>query len=311
MLVTVTLNAAVDKTYLLPRFQMGYLHRTRDVVSLPGGKGINVARVARTLGVEVTATGFVAGQNGRFIVEGCAREGIVPAFVETDGESRTCLTFLDEESGSVTEVLEYGPTIMEESSGKLQEILGELAKQAKFVVFSGSLPAGLPSDTYQTLMNLVRNAGALPVLDTSGAALEAGLRERPHLVKPNREEAEALLGYRLVNDETRQQAVRDLQQLGAERVLLSMGEEGAWFGDTEGVWHFPVIPLTSIANPVGCGDSLLAGVMAGILRGQDWPQAVRLGMASAAANALAIGAGQVERSVVERLLERAALRRIV
>lgn len=310
MLLTVTLNAAIDKTYRLPRFQPGQLHRAQDVLSLPGGKGINVARVAKTLGAEVTATGFVAGHNGRMIREGCAQAGIVPDFVDTPGESRCCLTFLEQESGLVTEVLEPGPTITTDTYAALQEKIALLSQRVRIVVFSGSLPAGMPSDAYGKLIHIVRDAGATAVLDTSGEPLKLGLEANPDLIKPNCAEAEAMLGYSLDSDESRLRAIRDLQAAGARRVLLSLGEEGAWFGASGEVWQFPAIPLPGIVNPVGCGDALFAGVMTGRLLGREWTESIRLGMACAAANALSLGAGQVELSIVSSFLEQAAVTRL-
>ncbi|MDF2684606.1 MAG: fructose-phosphate kinase [Brevibacillus sp.] len=309
MLVTVTLNAAIDKTYRLQKLLPGQLHRTREQLSLPGGKGINVARVARTLGTDVIATGFIAGHNGRFIAEGCAKTGIAPAFVETDGESRCCLTLLDEESGEVTEVLEQGPIVTDRAFEQLKGKLRLLASQASFVSFSGSLPAGVPLDAYQTLIELVRQSGALPVLDASGSALVHGLKAQPYLVKPNRDEAEAILGYRLEREETIVQALRDIHALGAERVLLSLGEAGAWFSAGEEQWHFPVVQVENALNPVGCGDALLGGMITGRLKGLGWSEAVQMGMASAAANLLSVGAGIVDPDFVERMLRSTLLQK--
>ncbi|MCM3081698.1 1-phosphofructokinase family hexose kinase [Brevibacillus invocatus] len=302
MLVTVTLNAAVDKTYLLPRFQLGEVHRARTVQTQAGGKGINVARVAKRLGMEqVIATGFVAGANGRYIRHGCELEGIQPDFMETPGESRTCLAFVDEASGSVTEVLEQGAVVSEEAFEQLKPKLERLARSASCVVLSGSLPGGLPSDTYRTLIQLVRDAGSLPVLDTSGEGLRIGLEGRPYAIKPNREEAEVLLGYRLESDLEKRQAVIDLISMGAEHVLLSLGQEGAWFGSAKEIWSYEAVRLPQAIHTVGCGDSLLAGMVTGRLQGMAWNDAVRLGMACGASNACSIGAGQVELEVVERL----------
>lgn len=302
MLVTVTLNAAIDKTYRLSRFLPGQLHRTKEQLSLPGGKGINVARVAKSLGADVIATGIVAGHNGRFIAEGCAQAGIAPAFVEAEGESRCCLTLLDDETKAVTEVLEQGPTVSAAAFEQLFDKVRLLASQAAFVAFSGSLPAGVPDDAYAILIDQVRKAGALPVLDASGKALACGLSGRPYLVKPNRDEAESLLGYPLESEAAVDQALREIHGLGAGHVLLSLGEEGAWFSTGAERWRVPAFVLEEVANPVGCGDALLAGVLAGRLKGLDWKAAVRLGLASAGANALSVGAGMIDPVVVERLL---------
>ncbi|MFS0556307.1 1-phosphofructokinase family hexose kinase [Brevibacillus sp. 179-C9.3 HS] len=304
MLVTVTLNAAIDKTYRLSQFRAGELHRTGDVLSLPGGKGINVARVAKTMGQDVIASGFVAGHNGRFIAEGCVREGITSSFIETRGESRLCLTFLDEQEKTVTEVLEQGPAPSEAEVNRLKERLIELVDRAQYMVFSGSLPGGVPADTYAELIRGVADKGTKCVLDTSGQALLEGIKATPYLIKPNRPEAEAILGYSLDTDEARCRAIRELRERGAKRVLLSLGEEGAWFGEGTQTWRISAISLavSEVKNTVGCGDSMLAGVLVGRLRGLAWPDAVRLGMACGAANTRSFGAGVVAPEDVQRMM---------
>ncbi|MBY0087782.1 1-phosphofructokinase family hexose kinase [Brevibacillus brevis] len=303
MLVTVTLNAAIDKTYRLSHFRSGELHRTGDVLSLPGGKGINVARVAKALGQDVVASGFVAGHNGRFIAEGCEREGITSSFIETSGESRLCLAFLDEQEKTVTEVLEQGPSTSEEEISRLQTRLIELADQAQYMVFSGSLPGGVPAETYAALIRGVARKGTACVLDTSGQALLEGIKATPSLIKPNRPEAEAILGFSLDSEEARCRAIRELCERGAQRVLLSLGEEGAWFGDGQETWRISAIPLADaeVKNTVGCGDSMLAGVLVGKLRGLAWPDAIWLGMACGAANTRSFGAGMIELDDVQQL----------
>ncbi|MED1783238.1 1-phosphofructokinase [Brevibacillus fortis] len=304
MLVTVTLNAAIDKTYRLSHFRAGELHRTRDVLSLPGGKGINVARVAKTLGQEVVASGFVAGHNGRFIAEGCVREGIATSFIEVNGESRLCLAFLDEQEKTVTEVLEPGPVLGEEELNLLQERLVLLGSKAQFVVFSGSLPAGLPANAYATLIRVVAQTGAKCVLDTSGQALLEALREAPYLIKPNQPETEALLGFSVDSEEARCRAVRELHARGARHVLLSLGEEGALFGAGSQIWRIAAssLPANEVKNTVGCGDSMLAGVLVGRMRDLNWPDAIQLGMACGAANTLSFGAGMITSEDVQRML---------
>ncbi|BAH46787.1 putative fructose-1-phosphate kinase [Brevibacillus brevis NBRC 100599] len=303
MLVTVTLNAAIDKTYRLSHFRSGELHRTADVLSLPGGKGINVARVAKALGQDVVASGFVAGHNGRFIEEGCKSEGITSSFIETGGESRLCLAFLDEQEKTVTEVLEQGPEPSEEEIIRLQTRLIELADHAQYMVFSGSLPGGVPAETYAALIRSIAGKGTACVLDTSGSGLLEGLKATPALIKPNRPEAEAILGFSLDSEEARCRAIRELRERGAQRVLLSLGEEGAWFGDGKETWRISAIPLADaeVKNTVGCGDSMLAGVLVGRLRGLAWPDAIWLGMACGAANTRSFGAGMIAPDDVQRL----------
>jgi tagatose 6-phosphate kinase len=193
MITTVTLNAAIDKTYYLPQFGLAQVSRVQRMFAEPGGKGINVARVIHQLGYPVIATGFAGGHNGRFIESALTEQGIQHEFIHIEGESRICLNIMDESTGASTELLEQGPSISAEAWLFMQTKLAQLAARSRIVCFSGSLPQGVPANGYAQLIDIVKRAGCLAFLDTSGAALLHGIAAKPDFVKPNEDELRALL----------------------------------------------------------------------------------------------------------------------
>ncbi|MCG0237720.1 MAG: 1-phosphofructokinase [Firmicutes bacterium] len=282
--LTVTLNPAVDVTYFLDGFRPGAIHTAREVLRVAGGKGNNVARVLRSLGVEVAATGFAGGAAGAFLAEGLRQAGVEPAFHPIPGESRTCLALVDRETGTCTEVREPGPRISPEAADAFVERFTRLVAGCQAVVFSGSLPPGLPPDYYRRLVALARQAGAYVVLDTSGEPLARGLAAGPDLVKPNRDELAAWAGREPGDLQEVLAAAARMRAAGARAVAVSLGAEGLVYLGPEGAWRLRP-PAISAVNPVGSGDSLVAGVVAGLLQGRPVAEALRLGVACGAANA--------------------------
>lgn len=300
MITTVTLNAAIDKTYSVKSFEMDRVSRVSDMIAVPGGKGINVARVARLLGEPVTAAGFVAGFNGQFIRSGLDTEGIPHDFTEVPGESRLCLTVLDADNGTQTELLEPGPAIAESSLQSLKEKVKALAGRSTHVCFSGSLPLGCPPTLYAELITLAKDAGAEAVLDASGDALAAGLEAMPLLIKPNEHEIVRLLGRPASSDDELAACIRELMQRGIRHVVVSLGARGALAGSGGRVRRV-AIPAIRAVNPVGSGDAMVAGMVTALRRGSGDADAVRFGAACGTANALQMQAGVVTAEDVERI----------
>ncbi|MEI7027480.1 1-phosphofructokinase family hexose kinase [Paenibacillus sp. y28] len=222
LITTVTLNAALDKTYVLPRFALHTANRVGRMLVYPGGKGVNMARVVHQLGGDVLAAGFAAGWNGERLAAELDARGVKHRFVPACGESRLALTIIDEEaereasSGAglaraVTELIEPGHRVTPQQLEALLETVQELARQSYIVALCGSLPEGAPADTYAALVEAARAEGALVFVDSSGAALAASLGARPDLIKPNAPEAAGLLGAPVPSDEA--SAVALLRQL--------------------------------------------------------------------------------------------------
>ena len=215
MIITVTLNAAIDKSLSVPNFRLGRRHRTVEQTTLPGGKGVNVARTLKTLGQPVIATGFAGGATGTRIVEALTDEAILNDFVRIREESRTNTAVLDPTNGEQTEINERGPAVSARELELFRDKLMYLARGAAIVVFAGSLPRSVDADVYASLIKELRKLGLVVVIDTDGDPLRHAVRAEPHVVSPNVLEAEELVGHEFNDDEDRVIAVREMVALGA------------------------------------------------------------------------------------------------
>ncbi|MDR2929947.1 MAG: 1-phosphofructokinase family hexose kinase [Propionibacteriaceae bacterium] len=282
--ITVTLNAAIDKRLKVELLRPGAVLRAASAEYSPGGKGLNVARVIAQLGGEVTATGFLGGHAGHYIADRLDAAHVPHQFVWAAGESRSCVNIIDA-AGRATEILEPGLVITDADLLALTATIRSLSAPGVAVVFSGSLPQGCPPDTYAHLITAAKSAGALTVLDTSAEPLRHGLDACPDVIKPNAVEARALTGT-TIEDPT--SAARALRQLAIDRhipvAICSLGARGAVLVCQSGLW-WAEPPLTAAVNTVGCGDTLVAGftfaAMAGLTPDQALVAAVELATAAA------------------------------
>ncbi|NEW08399.1 1-phosphofructokinase [Paenibacillus sp. SYP-B3998] len=293
MITTVTLNAAIDKTYYVKQFGLGDVQRVTRQIAEPGGKGNNVAKVIRLLGGDVTASGFAAGSSGSFIEGSLMERGIQTSFVRVPGESRVCLNIIDESNGTSTELLEQGPDINAAQIIEIKETLHRLALQSSVVVLSGSLPPGAPAQLYAELIGIIQSTNARAFLDTSGAALSSGLQAKPHFVKPNEQELAQWLGRDRLDEAEWPAAAEKLASEGIAQVCVTLGSRGAIaFIDGEGYQIIP--PKIQAVNTVGCGDSFVAGMAFAEERGADPAEKLRIASAAAAANAMSDKAGHID-----------------
>lgn len=293
MITTVTLNAAIDKTYYVNSLELGGVQRVARQMDEPGGKGNNVAKVITLLGGDVTATGFVAGSSGSFIESSLRNRGIQTSFVRVAGESRVCLNIIDESNGTSTELLEQGPTIDDNHIAEMKETIHRLALQSSVVVLSGSLPQGSPADLYADLIGIIQSTKARVFLDTSGAALNSGLQARPHFVKPNEHELAGWLGQDQLQENEWAEAAQKLATEGIAQVCVTLGERGVIaFIDGQGYRAIP--PTIHAVNTVGCGDSFVAGMAFAEERGYSPTEKLCIASAAAAANAMSDQAGHID-----------------
>ena len=314
MILTVTPNAAVDKTYRVEGFRLNAVNRPSQTYTVAGGKGINVARVYRTLGGSPIATGFLGGNQGRIVAEALQKEGIAADMVGVQGETRLCIAAIDPVTGTQTEINESGPEISSAEILKLFDRVTRLLSQEtfSFVVLSGSLPPGVSPTLYAELTDLARSRNTLTALDTSGEPLREGLKARPWMVKPNRAELEAVLGRPLQNRQEALQAAQQLQQSGIEMVVLTLGAEGALLVNAAGAWS-AVPPTIEFTGAVASGDSFLAAFLWQWTAGSppaDPASALRLATGAGAANAAVIGAGFCTRESIHTLAHRTDVQQI-
>lgn len=303
MILCVNANAAVDKTVVVPRFRLNAIHRPEQVLALPGGKGCNVARGLLTLGESPVVMGWAGGYAGGFIAAGLAAEGIGAAFVPTPGESRTCLSILDPASGAVTEIYERGEPIPPAQVEELLDLYRATIGRYAAVALSGTLPPGVPTDFYRTLIEIAREHGVRAFLDTSGEPLRQGVLGRPDLVKPNAEEFADLMGQDPPTGADRVRAVQDATARYGTTIVLSLGAAGVLAADGNATWEVRA-PQVAARSAVGSGDCLLAGIIYGLVHDLPRPDALRYGVAAAAANTLQPGAGRFARADFDRLLAR-------
>ncbi len=255
MILAVTLNAAVDKTLVVRDFRLNGRHYADKVVAVPGGKGINVARVLTELGAPVKVLGFAAGHGGRFIEDGLAQEGIPSELVPVPGESRMCLTVVDEAGHSHTEVNEQGPVVQAQSIEEFLAVYRRNLETATAVVLSGSIPPGVPETIYRDCLDLA--AGRPTVLDAKAGALRYGLEAHPLMVKPNREELSELVADDIRSVDAAVASLPRVHAMGARTVLVSLGEEGAILSTPQGRLH-GTLRNGKVVSAVGSGDSLVA-----------------------------------------------------
>ncbi|MCX4526544.1 MULTISPECIES: 1-phosphofructokinase family hexose kinase [unclassified Streptomyces] len=296
MLLTVTLNTALDVTYRVPRLRPHTSHRVTEAAERPGGKGLNVARVLAALGHEVTATGFAGGPVGSVVRELLAGSpGVVDALVPCAGSTRRTVAVADAASGDTTQFNEPGPLISSAEWARFLERYENLLAGARAVALCGSLPPGVPVGAYATLVRAARAAGVPVLLDTSGEALRRGIAARPEMIKPNAAELAELTGAR-----DPLPAIRDARRRGAHAVIASLGPDGLLAATPQGTWQAaPPRPLSG--NPTGAGDSAVAGLLSALAEGLDWPERLARAVALSAATVHAPGAGEFDARTYEEL----------
>lgn len=324
--LTVTLNAAVDTTLTIDHLVAGESYTVQEVLKLPGGKGVNVARTLRSLGIPVWATGLAGGPSAAFVLDGLVAEGIEPHFSSISGATRICTAVVERESHRATEFNEPGPTVLYDEFQRFERTFKRLLRRVELVAICGSLPAGLPDDCYTRLVGLAHAAGVPSLVDTSGRAFAPALEARPLLVKPNAREAGAFVGRPVATPDDALQAGRQLRAAGAEMALITLGAAGAVFAHERGAWFVQAERVERPLSTVGCGDAFNGGLLAELYEAvaggaapnivaaaQDEAVLMRglsLGAACAAANTLLLGAGRMDQADVQRFRQTVTIQRL-
>lgn len=293
MITTVTLNPAIDKVYQMDASVTGgTIMRVAKVVNSAGGKGINVARIATRCGQKAKATGFVGGFMGQYLEDMLARDSVEYEFTHIQGETRSSIKVLDERY-SETEFLEPGPLVSEAEIKVFLDSFPEVIKDSEVVAISGSAPKGVSPEIYVRLVEIVKDSGKKVIVDTSGAYLEAVVKSRPFMIKPNRDELETLFNTSISSTEELISYAKKLHKAGIEYVVVSLGEEGALLVCDEGIYQGKP-PEIEIVNTVGCGDSMVGGFAVGICRKYSVEEMLKYAVAVASANALEEKTGDVK-----------------
>jgi 1-phosphofructokinase family hexose kinase len=304
MIITVTLNAAIDKSLAVPNFRLGRRHRTVDQRTMAGGKGVNIARTLKVLGQPVIATGFAGGATGTHIVEHLTEESILNDFVRIREESRTNTSVLDPTTGEQTEINERGPSVSTREVELFRDKLLYLARGAAIVVFAGSLPRGVEADIYASLIRDLERLDVITVVDTDGEPLRQAVRAEPDVVSPNVLEAEELVGHEFSGEEERSQVVAEIAALGPREAIMTL-PDGCFaqvlVDGQRRLKRARIEPREPVARS-GSGDAFLAGYLAARYEGRAPDHCLRVGVACGAESTARLGAGLIDPREARRLM---------
>ncbi|MCS4309872.1 1-phosphofructokinase [Pseudomonas sp. SJZ103] len=298
-ILTLTLNPALDLTVRLAHLEPGEVNRSETLLSHAAGKGVNVAQVLADLGHQVTVGGFLGEDNPHAFEALIAQRGFADAFIRVPGETRSNIK-IAEQDGRVTDINAPGPLVSEQAQQALLDQLTRIAPGHDAVVVAGSLPCGVSPQWLQGLLEHLKRLGLKVALDTSGEALRAGLKAAPWLIKPNTEELADALGNST-------EVISQLHQQGVEHVVVSDGAAGvSWYSRAPTLHATP--PKVTVASTVGAGDSLLAGMLHGLLESEAPERTLRRATAIAAMAVSQIGFGISDAEQLARLESGVAVR---
>ncbi|MDO8670691.1 MAG: 1-phosphofructokinase [Dehalococcoidia bacterium] len=301
MIITLTLNPAMDKTVFLDRLVVGEVNRAKESLIDPGGKGINVSRVIRELGQESLAMGFVSGSVGRFVEHALNDRGIFDDFIHTPGQTRTNIEIVEQGRGVTTNINDTGPTTDPKFVKALRARLHAHLTFGSWLVVAGSVPPGIEPDVYAGFIDFAKKLGANTILDADGTPLVLGVAAGPTMIKPNWRELEALVGRLIADEADVFTAAMNLHERGIEYVVVSMGKQGSIAICNEGKWKV-ISPQIKVVSTTGAGDSLVAGIVLSLAGGKPFVEGLRLGTAAGAATALAPGTQLCKKEDVDRLI---------
>lgn len=302
MIYTLTLNPALDRELTVAELAFDQVLRASTLRVDYGGKGFNVSRALAALGEESIALGLVGGLTGQRLASGLAELGIQTDFVPIEGETRTNVSIVSQSQPHHLKVNEAGPTISTAEQEALLQKIRVLAQAGDWWVLSGSLPPGAAAAIYAEIIKIVQAAGAQALLDTSGPPLRLGCEAGPFLAKPNVIEAGELTGKSITSPQEARNAAAPIHALGVKHILISLGKAGALLSTGQQVW-LAEPPLINEQNPIGAGDSALAGLIWGLSHHLSWPESLRWSTACGAATASLAGTAVGSKALVERLVE--------
>ncbi|MBS8264502.1 1-phosphofructokinase [Mesobacillus boroniphilus] len=296
MIYTLTLNPSVDYIVEADEIQLGGLNRSSNETKLPGGKGINVSRVLRSLGVDNKATGFLGGFTGKYVEEFLIGEDVQTSFVKVEGDTRINIKL---KAGSETEINAPGPEISTLAIESLKEQIMQMGNE-DYLVLAGSIPSSMPESIYEEIVQICKKTGAEVIVDAEGDLLKNILDYRPFLIKPNHHELGQLFNKEITNADEAIFYGKKLVEAGAKNVIVSLAGKGAVYINEHDAYK-AAVPQGEVKSSVGAGDSMVAGFVAQYLKTGDRKEAFRYSVASGSATAFSIGLCTPDK--VEQLLQ--------
>jgi 1-phosphofructokinase family hexose kinase len=309
MIYTLTLNPAIDRELTVTEVQFdAVLSAVKSQVDF-GGKGFNVSRLLKSMGMPSTALGFVGGRTGERLRSGLEALDIQTDFVWITGETRTNISIVTERHDHYIKVNEKGPLVDEAKQRELLDKIASTAAAGDWWVLAGSLPPGVPDSFYAQIIETLNERNAVTVLDTTGESLRLGCEAKPFLVKPNAEEAQKLTGLPVDTLPQIAIAAAELRNLGAQNVVISLGKKGALLQTMDESWLVRS-PKIKEKNPIGAGDSMVGGLVWALTQGISLKEALGWGVASGAASASLSGTEVGSRLLIEELFSRVQYERL-
>lgn len=309
MVLTITLNPAIDKTIELEKLVPRRLNKVLCTHQDVGGKGINVSRVLKVLGTDSLALGFIAGQSGKIIEDKLKMMDIETAFVEIEGETRTNLKIFDQYDKEITEINEAGASATEEDLKSLIGVLSNKTRQDTIVVLSGSAPKSLGDDVYEKLTSQSKALGAKVFLDVDGEWFRQGIKAKPNFIKPNRSELEQYFGTIIDNEKKMVEAIQYFLAFGVEYVFVTLGTEGAYFGSNASIYKMEPLVVDAHSS-VGAGDAFVGAIVHAIFSKLDVESMLKLAVATSAGAVTTIGTNPASHEWIKAHLDKVILKKI-
>lgn len=309
LIFTVTLNPAIDKTVIIPDFSVGSVNRIQSVRIDAGGKGFNVSKCLKKLGVYSTACAILGGSTGEHLLALMTQMGIDILPVTIAEPSRTNLKVIDPSSGETTDINEPGPEVSDSVLDELKNRIAAKISPGDIVILSGSLPKGAKASLYYEWTQFYRSLGAVVFLDSDGEAMRLGVKAAPNFIKPNDAELSRIIGKDLSTQQQLIEAGKELLETGIEVIAISMGAAGAIFMSTGGVFKANSLKVP-VLSTVGAGDAMVAAMAYGLEKKLSWETRIRLAMAMGAASVMTDGTQAPNADLVWRLAEQVEFQKV-
>lgn len=288
MIITVTLNPAVDKTLYINNFELKQINKVRGTRYDIAGKGINVSKVLKNLGVTSMCTGFIGGVWQKFFTERLESKGINTDFIGIGNNVRVNIKIVDTVNNTQTDIDELGPFIEKNKIDELVSVFNRICSKGDIVVLSGSASPSVPRNIYALFIRIAKEKGAMVILDADDELLKEGIKQKPHIIKPNEEEFKRLVNVNTEKIENIIKASKKLKDTGIERILISLGSRGALYHTNSGIYYSRGLKVP-VKSTVGAGDAMVAALVYSIINNYDDVETLRMAAACGAAAVSTLG----------------------